>query len=422
MRRSCISGKSMKTSSNKGAPMANDIEIVPNVELVQATGVLALLEKIRPQWQSKSLIDRVRRLLDVDPSSACQRLLNAAIHDLREKVVIAGVDIATEAAAQYKLPPISKGEDVEDYSASRLIELAYRMGLLTRPEWRRVCRCYEIRRDLEHEDDEYEAGVEDCVYIFNTCIEVVLSVDPVHLIRVVDVKELVEQGGSVVPDEALILDFGRAPQPRQEEILKFLISAATDREQTDIVQQNAFGCLKYIQPHTQSPVLVRVGAHLQDRVGRTGLDLRNARVAYVAGILPYLRQSARRAFFAGILDQMIDVGIHWTAHQHHGDLLRSFIEVGAFNSCPEEVRKEILKWLVQTYIGEQGGKTRFGNVRHVFYSNSAAPLIRDIINTNAQFVRGDLKALAIDKDIKSALFNPHIARRFEALVDMVEDG
>jgi hypothetical protein len=40
------------------------------------------------------------------------------------------------------------------------------MGLLPRPEWRRVTRCYEIRRDLEHEDDEYEATVEDCIYIF----------------------------------------------------------------------------------------------------------------------------------------------------------------------------------------------------------------------------------------------------------------
>ncbi len=151
--------------------MSNDLIVSSNEELVQATGAPALLDKIRPHWQAKSLIDRVRRLLEVDPSSACQRLLNAAIHDLREKVVVAGIDIAAEATNQHKLPPVSKAEDIENYSTARLIDLAYRMGLLTRPEWRRVCRCYEIRRDLEHEDDEYEAGVEDCVYIFKTCIE-----------------------------------------------------------------------------------------------------------------------------------------------------------------------------------------------------------------------------------------------------------
>ena len=54
-------------------------------------------------------------------------------------------------------------------------------------------RCYEIRRDLEHEDDEYEAGIEDCVYMFRTCIDVVLSRDPVELLRVTDVKEIIEE-------------------------------------------------------------------------------------------------------------------------------------------------------------------------------------------------------------------------------------
>src|SRR6266581_9536236 len=71
--------------------------------LVVASGVDALLVTIRPAWQARSLIERVRRLVPVDPSSACQRIFNAAIHDLREKIVIAGVDIAREAAKQNKL-------------------------------------------------------------------------------------------------------------------------------------------------------------------------------------------------------------------------------------------------------------------------------------------------------------------------------
>ncbi|PCJ41643.1 MAG: hypothetical protein COA81_07065 [Alphaproteobacteria bacterium] len=141
----------------------NDIIVASVVELVEDSGVPKLLLQIRPQWQAKNLISRVRKLLPVDPSSACQRLFNASMHDLREKIVIAGIDIATEAAKQYKLPPVTKSEDIEDYPTAKIIDLAYRMGLLRRAEWRRICRCYEIRRDLEHEDDEYEAGVEDCM-------------------------------------------------------------------------------------------------------------------------------------------------------------------------------------------------------------------------------------------------------------------
>ena len=81
-----------------------------------------LLDKIRPAWKAKSLITRVQRLIAVDPSSACQRLLNATIHDLKEKVIIAGIDIAKEAAKQYKLPPVENSEDIESYSTTKTIE------------------------------------------------------------------------------------------------------------------------------------------------------------------------------------------------------------------------------------------------------------------------------------------------------------
>src|SRR3974390_2131876 len=71
-----------------------------------------LLAAIRPEWQAKRLVQRVVALIPIDPSSACQRLLNAAIKDLRQKIVIAGVDLAIEAAKLNRLPPITKADDV----------------------------------------------------------------------------------------------------------------------------------------------------------------------------------------------------------------------------------------------------------------------------------------------------------------------
>lgn len=55
-----------------------------------------LLAAIRPEWQVKRLVQRVVALLPVDLSSACQRLLNAAIKDLQQKIVIAGIDSAID--------------------------------------------------------------------------------------------------------------------------------------------------------------------------------------------------------------------------------------------------------------------------------------------------------------------------------------
>ena len=79
--------------------MANDlVATTTTAKMVVASGVDSVLAEIRPAWQAKSLIKRVKDLLPVDPSSACQRLLNAAIHDLRDKIIIAGLDVAQEAA------------------------------------------------------------------------------------------------------------------------------------------------------------------------------------------------------------------------------------------------------------------------------------------------------------------------------------
>lgn len=283
-----------------------------------------------------------------------------------------------------------------------------------------MSRCYEIRRDLEHEDDEYEAGVEDCVYIFKTCIEVVLAVDPIHLLRVTDVKDLIEQSSPVVPANSLLADFARAPQPRQEEICRFLISIALDKEQPDIVQQNAYTVLISLESSIHNSVKLRLADYFQKRIGRIKLDKRHVRVAVAAGVLPYLRKTQIADFYESVYAQMERVGSHWSGNSEHGVLLRSLQEVGGMKYCPPIQRERILKWLVLTYLGEPGGKTRFGNVRHVFYSNTGAPLVRDLISSTRQLIADDLRALRSDKDVVSKCANPHIARRFEELLDLVE--
>ena len=83
--------------------MTDNQELIPsaNREIIEASGVNDLLSQVRPHWQAKNLIQRVVRILPVDPSSACQRVFNASIHDLVEKIIVAGIDIAAEAATPF---------------------------------------------------------------------------------------------------------------------------------------------------------------------------------------------------------------------------------------------------------------------------------------------------------------------------------
>lgn len=393
----------------------------PDVEMIQDSGVPQLMSQIRPQWQSKGLIERVRRLMVVDPSSACQRLLNAAIADLREKINIAGLDIAREAAKANRLPSVERPEDIENYSTANIIELSYRMGLLTRPEWRRLSRSYEIRRDLEHEDSEYEAGVEDCVYIFKTCIEAVLCRDPVTLIRVSEVKEVIEAAGPATADPGLVEDYEHAPDTRQLEIAKFLFSTATNDEEPDLVRQNAFTMIGGLVDVTRPSVIVELAKHVQEKIGRrTPLTELQVRVAEAAGVLPYLRKAQRRAFFSDYLSQLHATGHHWSGNASHGGLLRKLREFGGLRAIPDEELREILKWMVLCYIGEPGGRG-MGMNRKVFYSNTGAPLIAATIQEASDVAAPVLAGLGADEDIRRACAqSAHVERRYQDLLDLTE--
>ncbi len=386
--------------------------------------VQGLLSRIRPEWKVKRLIERVQNLLVSDPSSACQRLLNAAFHDLREKVVLAGLDIAKQAAEEAKLPPVNRAEDAEAYPADKLLDLAYAMGLLSRAEWRRVKRCYDIRRDLEHEDDQYEANVEDCVYIFMTCVEVVLAKHPVHLLKVVDVKEVVERPTTFSSQQEFLDDFERAPEPRQLEILKFLVSTALKENNADLVRQNAHKALKFFAPAARSGARLALAAHLQERLGRSRLTLLLAKVADAAGVMPYLKESKRKDFYHECLERLHAVGHAWASYAKHQQPLGELLEVGGLAHCPDgEVLVCLCKWLLLCFVGTRGGRTSYGNFRPAYYSDVAEPLIERLVGRGGERVREILRRLRHDPEVRGRLAScAELVARYDQLLAAAAGG
>ena len=386
--------------------------------MVLASGVDVLLGQIRPEWRAKSLIARVKTLLPVDPSSACQRLLNAAIHDLRAKIIIAGLDVAQEAAATNKLPSVSKPEDVHEYSTTNTLDLAYHMGLISRPEWRRLKRAYDIRKDLEHEDDEYEAGIEDCVYVFRTCIDVVLSRDPISPVRVTDVKDIIEEPKRVTLSKELVADFANAPDKRQLQIFKFLISASRDAKKPDIVRQNAIEALRVLRGVTRKGVQAQLGQYMQELVKGNPINLADMKISAAAGVTPYLKQARARQFFEDLYKALVRMGHDWRAYDQHKEILDDFEDVGGLEATPPDVREKIVRWMTLCYLGEPGGYG-IGVNRPVFYSNVAAPRIENMFKAAGDLIQPDFENASKDKLVKAAVSDKHIARRHERLRDLI---
>jgi len=397
----------------------NAIMIAANREMAVVSDVKGLMLQIRPEWQSKNLVQRVMKLLPVDPSSACQRLFNAAIHDIKKKILIAGIDIAKEAAAANRLPQINRPEDIEDYNVSKTIDLAYYMGLLSRPEWRRITRVYDIRRDLEHEDDEYEATIEDCFYIFKTSIEAVLAKDPIEVIRLTDIKEIVEKPTAITLDHTVREEYAVAPPVRQVDIYKFLISTALNDKHPDIVRQNCYISLGVLSPLTKDQVKIEVSQLYSDKVKKNGLDVFTARVSYTSGILPYFKKSILKTFYSGYLEHMKAIGYDFKNNNKHGSLLRELREIGGLEFCHDEVILGMIEWLCQCYIGERSFG-QYSRSRQVFYSNIGASLAEEILIESKHRVAPLIEEIITkSKSIQRECSWQYCQRRAQDLIDAV---
>jgi len=391
-----------------------------NEELIKASGADNYLSRIRPYWQSKNLIQRVQRLLAVDPSSACQRIFNATIYDLKEKIIIAGLDIASEASRQYKLPSINKQEDVENLSTSRVLELAYRIGLLTRPEYRKLMRVYDIRKDLEHEDNEYEAGIEDCVYIFKTTIDIVLSKDPIHLIKLSDFKEIVEQPEPATINKEVIEDYSSAPKQRQLNIYQFLFYSLLNDEHPEIIRQNCYNILSTIKEHTHKQVLLDLATEFNEKLGRRVPTLQEVRAAFVAGILPYLKSGLLSDFYKNYYKMMEEAGYSFRSHKQHGELLRNLKEVGGLDFVKEPTLTSMVRWLILCYIGEPSFGP-YSIYRRTFYSNIGAPLSLEILKESKQDILSIVQDLSSkDKEVMTANLDKYVENRFQNIIDELQ--
>ncbi len=393
---------------------SKNYEIIPTGEPISKSGIQQLLEEIRPVWIGKNLIKRVERLLPVDPSSACQRLFNAATHDLKEKILIIGVDLANDTATNYKLPPIKREEDILEYNVSKTIDLSYRMGILTRPEWRRIHRCYEIRRDLEHEDEEYEAVLEDCFYIFKTTIDVVLSKDPIELLQITDAKELVESDKNISISENFLMDYKSAPKGRQQEITSLLISFASDEKKPDIVRENSVELMRHIRSITDKTVTIEMASVLQNKLGRTGITLVIAKIAHACGAMGYFKKSRLKDFYSDIDSKLKSVSSDWNKQTK---ICTKLEDIGGLMYCPKEYYESILTTLVQYYIGERS-YGQYSHSRPVFYSNGAAPIIYRIIENESEKANAILEKMRTKSPIKDTIADKYLLRRFEDLIDV----
>jgi uncharacterized protein YihD (DUF1040 family) len=400
----------------------NKAQIIPsaNQELIEASGANELLSQIRPHWQSKNLIQRVQNLLMVDPSSACQRIFNAAIYDLKEKIIIAGIDIAGEAAKQHKLPTINKTEDVESLSASKVLELSHRMGLLTRPEYRKLLRVYDIRKDLEHEDDEYEAGIEDCVYVFKTTIDIVLSKDPIHLIKLTDFKEIVEKPEPATIGDNVLEDYKSAPQQRQAEIYKFLFYSILKEEHPEIIRQNCYNVISKIKDHTVNPVILDLANEYNLKLGRNLPLIKQMRAANAAGILPYFKSTLLSDFYKNYYKTMKEEGFSFKSNNSHGELLRNLIEIGGLKYLKEPTLTNVVRWLIQCYIGEPS-YGYYRTSRKTFHSNVGAQLSLNILKESSSIAYPIVVELGNeDREIMTSNLNKNIENRFQNILDELQ--
>jgi DNA-binding MltR family transcriptional regulator len=395
----------------KGLVVASSVAITQGT----ATMIEAYLGNVRARWSEGRFIETVRKLMEVDRGSACQKLLNVAFQDLREKVQIAGMDLALEATKQHSLPPCKTLEDLEHYPRLKLIELVWRMGLVSRPVYRRLRRAYDIRHDLEHEDQEYEVTPEDILYVFATSVRDVLSQDPIEVLRVDEVVEAIEKPVPATVSTKFVTDYEHAHDVRQLEILKMLVARALNPRDPEIVRDNAELVLRTLAPKTKHHTQVDRGKFFMERLQKRPLTAEIAEVAYIAGVLPYVPENVRIDYYEAILSELKKAGHGFRSHGEHPGILSKLVDIGGLHACPATVRQEIVLWLVRAYIGEPGGYGQFGRNRRVFYSNSAEVYVVLFLKGATASLAQDFHQVCNHQDVAESCENEHVGAR---LIDL----
>jgi len=244
-----------------------------------------------------------------------------------------------------------------------------------------------------------------------------LAKDPIEVIRLTDIKDIVEQPSAVTLDHTVREEYEVAPVVRQVQIYKFLISTALSEKHPDIVRQNCYISLGELTKLTKDQVKIEVSQFYSDKVKRNGLDVFTARVSFAAGILPYFKKSMLKTFYHSYLDHMIAIGHDFRSNDKHGNLLRELREVGGLECCPDEVVPGMIEWLCQCYIGEKSFGY-YSSGRPVFYSNVGAPLAEEILldskhKVSSLIERVIVKSKAIQTDCKWQ----YCQRRAQDLID-----
>lgn len=190
----------------------------------------------------------------------------------------------------------------------------------------------------------------------------------------------------------------------------------------DIVRQNAYAMTKHLEPVTKTPAKLELAKHIQDRDGRQGLTLILFKVAHAAGVLAYLKDTTRRDFFRGYLAKLEQVGHGWSKHAGHREPPEELEDVGGVADCPEDVARDILRWLVLCYVGTEGGRTSYGHVRPVFYSDTAAQIIERLLAARGERELHLLKRMRADPVVRTRLAScKAVAARFEKMLDLAGD-
>ncbi len=375
------------------------------------------LSEIREPWQTSRLVERVRQLISVDHSCACQKLFNTAIWDIKDKLGQWGEDFVYKIA--YKNSKISRGtvNPISGLSTTELLNLSYRSKLLSFEQWQLITECYQIRCKLEHEDRYFEVSSLETEKFFDVCINEVLSVDSMEIKEYDNFETITELTELAVPSQLLLSSFGSMSLENQVDATTFLIDVATNSSELMRATQNSVISLIHLRESLSDHAKQEVALKYSDP-NIHHIDSRLVESLKCADALRFIETSSKSKFYESVYLSMIEVGEDWNKGQQQLEILQSFTELGSLDECPEQHRTNIFNWMALTYIGQDSGDSAYISERNVYFSKEASPVIQRLIIEANYISNAMIDTLLTDSAIAVLAENSFIAKRFERFLQL----
>lgn len=362
--------------------MGNDLIVADakKIELITEDEALLVSKEIvnvREEVQDCPYLREALKVLPVKGyRSAIGSYWNAVIDDIRQKIIHRSLDLFNKEVNPKK--KIVQYEDFQDYVTDNdLIDGAYKIGVLSWEGRKLMHQCRETRNMFHGHPKSSDPGLLKVLNLISDCNKYVLSQD--FPPSIIDISTYLSQMDSVdYSRNQIAVDqaFTDLPSIYKSELSNRFFTTYISESISSDLRGNIEFCAPILWSSLTKEDKKQIGKRFDKLIVESDKKKIIRGLSYinlVSGMM-YVNKASRRIIIEPIVEELFQSLDAWDQEAKLVKKLKPFSRY-----IPEELLSKYILAITRTYVGYKGNSYQYA--RKDFYSNSAAPTIKDMFHS-----------------------------------------